>query len=73
MGAHLRECTQALLALRGRSAEQIFGYPDVLKLRSSMTLFAAVPGADPVFGEVLARYYDGEADARTLQGLGQGG
>ena len=53
--------------------QQVFGYPDVLKLRSSMTLFAAVPGADPVFGEVLARYYDGEADARTLQGLGQGG
>lgn len=73
LGARLRECAQALLALSGRSAEQIFGYPDVLKLRSSMTLFAAVPGADPVFDEVLARYYDGEADARTLQGLGQGG
>lgn len=73
LGARLRECAQTLLALRGRSAEQIFGYPDVLKLRSSMTLFAAVPGADPVFDEVLARYYDGEADARTLQGLGQGG
>lgn len=73
LGARLRECVQALLALRGRSAEHIFGYPDVLKLRSSMTLFAAVPGADPMFGEVLARYYGGEADARTLQLLGLGG
>ena len=72
LGARLRECAQALLGLRGCSAEQVFGYPDVLKLRSSMTLFAAVPGADPVFGEVLARYYGGQADERTLHLLGQG-
>jgi len=73
LGVRLRECAQALLALRGRSAEQIFGFPDVLKLRSSMTLFAAVPGADAVFGEVLARYYDGEPDARTLHLLALAG
>lgn len=66
LGERLRECAQTLLALRGPSAEAIFGYPDVLKLRSSMTLFAEVPGADPVFDSVLARYYAGERDLRTL-------
>lgn len=48
-------------------------HADARQMRASMTLFAAVPGADRVFGEVPARGYDGEADARTLQGLRQGG
>ena len=50
----------------GRTAHEILGSPDDLKLRSSMTLFAQVDGSDPVFRRVLERYYDGEADARTL-------
>ena len=55
-----------LLDVTGRTAHEILGSPDDLKLRSSMTLFAQVDGADPVFRRVLERYYDGEADARTL-------
>jgi uncharacterized protein (DUF1810 family) len=53
--------------LEGASAEEIFGYPDVLKLRSSLTLFsrAAEPG-DSVFDALLAKYYDGEPDPQTL-------
>lgn len=70
LGARLRECARVLLALQGRSAAQIFGYPDELKLRSSMTLFAAVPQTDPLFAAVLERYYGGVADTRTLRLLG---
>ncbi len=72
LGARLRECARALLVLEGVSAEAIFGYPDVLKLKSSMTLFAAVPDAGPEFAAVLARYYGGERDERTLRLLGPG-
>lgn len=71
LGARLRECARVLLALQGRSAAQIFGYPDELKLRSSMTLFAAVPQTDPLFAAVLERYYGGVADTRTLRLLGR--
>lgn len=66
LGPRLRECARALLELEGVSAEAIFGYPDVLKLKSSMTLFAAVPDAGPEFAAVLARYYGGARDPRTL-------
>jgi uncharacterized protein (DUF1810 family) len=65
LGARLRECCAALLALSGRPASAVFGYPDDLKLRSSMTLFALAAEEPGVFGEVLARYYDGP-DQRTL-------
>ena len=68
LGQRLRACAQVLLEFEGRSAMDIFGYPDILKLRSSMTLFACVadePGS--VFDRVLDAYYDGEEDARTLQ------
>lgn len=67
LGARLRQCARALLELRGPSAEAILGYPDVMKLKSSMTLFAAVPDAGPEFSGVLARYYDGAQDERTLR------
>ncbi len=71
LGQRLRECTRALLSIQGRSAHQIFGSPDDLKLRSCLTLFAAAaapgPGAeDRVFGEALAQYC-GEPDPRTLE------
>ena len=66
LGARLAECAQALLGVTGRTAHEILGSPDDLKLRSSMTLFAQVAGPDSVFRRVLERYYGGEADARTL-------
>jgi uncharacterized protein (DUF1810 family) len=65
LGPRLTEISRALLAVEGRSAEQIFGYPDDLKLRSSMTLFARVAEDPAVFEAVLERYYDGP-DPRTL-------
>ncbi len=72
LGARLRACTAAVNAVTGRSAHAIFGSPDDLKFRSSMTLFArAVPG-EPVFAEALARYFDGVPDPRTLAKLGAG-
>jgi uncharacterized protein (DUF1810 family) len=67
LGARLRECCEALLALPpGRDAHAIFGSPDDLKLRSSMTLFAAAVPDEPLFARVLDRFYGARADARTL-------
>ena len=73
LGARLRECAAALLAHPERSAREIMGTPDDLKLQSSMTLFAAVPGADPVFARVLEMFFAGKPDARTLDWLGRHG
>jgi len=64
LGPRLRECAQALLAVPGRSAREILGHPDDLKLRSSMTLFARAADDPALFEAVLARYYDGP-DPRT--------
>ena len=68
LGPRLAECARALLGVEGRSAAQILGHPDDLKLRSSMTLFAEAAGEPDaaVFREVLERYYDGEPDPATL-------
>lgn len=71
LGPRLREISGELLKLAGRDASRVFGSPDDLKLRSSMTLFAAVPGADPVFRAVLDAFFGGKPDARTLQLLGR--
>ncbi len=70
LGPRLRECSQALLSYRGKSAADIFGFPDDLKLRSSMTLFATVSEPDSVFSRVLAQYFEGKPDPRTLDLLG---
>lgn len=67
LGSRLRECTEAVLAVKGHSASDIFGYPDNLKLNSSMTLFAHIAGPGSPFARVLDRYFRGEQDARTLQ------
>ena len=67
LGPRLRECAEAVLAVEGRSAFDIFGSPDDLKLKSSMTLFETLAGQDAVFGQVLDKYYDGERDTRTLE------
>jgi uncharacterized protein (DUF1810 family) len=71
LGARLCECTRAVLALEGRTAHQIFGSPDDLKLRSCLTLFAQAAGSAPapqdrLFGAALAKYYRGEPDPLTL-------
>jgi len=67
LGVRLMECTQILLAIEGRSISQIFGYPDDMKLRSSMTLFAQVSAPRSVFVRVLDKYFNGEHDDKTLR------
>jgi uncharacterized protein (DUF1810 family) len=66
LGPRLVEAAAALLAVEGRTAGQILGHPDDLKLRSSMTLFAAAADDPAVFRAVLDRYYDGP-DVATLR------
>ena len=70
LGPRLRECFAALLDIDGRSAVEIFGSPDDLKLRSSATLFAAVSD-EAVFEDVLRKYFDGKHDEETLRRLRQ--
>jgi uncharacterized protein (DUF1810 family) len=67
LGPRLVECAEALLALEGRSAHEIFGSPDDAKLRSSATLFAYVAPAGSAFHRVLDRYFAGEPDRTTLE------
>ena len=69
LGPRLRECAQALLKLSGKSAHEIFGSPDDVKLRSSATLFAHVSQPGSVFHQLLERYFDGEPDSRSLTKL----
>ncbi|HTW37782.1 MAG TPA: DUF1810 domain-containing protein [Steroidobacteraceae bacterium] len=66
LGLRLRECAQRVQALEGMTARQIFGYPDDLKLRSCLTLFAVASGRDPLFEVPLRKYYGGEYDPRTV-------
>jgi uncharacterized protein (DUF1810 family) len=65
LGARLRECTGLVTRIDGRTAEEIFGWPDDMKLRSSMTLFAVAAPDEPVFREVLDHYFGGEPDEGT--------
>ena len=67
LGMRLVACTEALLALEGRSARQIFGRPDDMKLQSSMTLFARISPAASGFSAVLDRYFSGVRDQRTVE------
>jgi uncharacterized protein (DUF1810 family) len=69
LGGRLRECSEALLAVEGRSAEDILGAIDALKLRSSMTLFALAAPEEPRFQRVLERYYGGATDPETERRL----
>jgi uncharacterized protein (DUF1810 family) len=66
LGPRLIECTQLVNRVDGRTVEQIFGDPDNLKFRSSMTLFANVAAENMVFLKALAKYFDGKPDQRTL-------
>ena len=67
LGPRLRECVDALLSVTGRSAHEIFGSPDDMKLKSSMTLFAHISPEGSVFEQVLDRYFDGQRDQKTLE------
>ena len=69
LGPRLAECAQVLTELDGRSAQDIFGGIDAVKLRSSMTLFARAAGADSRYQMVLDRYFGGDADEQTLARL----
>ena len=73
LGKRLVECAEILISVEGRSVSEIFGYPDDMKLKSSMTLFASVAGPDSVFVRVLEKYFHGEQDTRTLHLTGQTG
>jgi uncharacterized protein (DUF1810 family) len=69
LGPRLRECAQILAGLDGKSADQILGSVDAMKLRSSMTLFMTAAPDEPVFREVLDKYFGGAADQLTLDRL----
>jgi uncharacterized protein (DUF1810 family) len=70
LGPRLVECAEAVLRVEGRSAFEIFGSPDDLKLKSCATLFAHVSPAGSVFDRLLDKYYQGERDRKTLHLLG---
>jgi uncharacterized protein (DUF1810 family) len=67
LGPRLHECTAIVNGVEDRSANDIFGSPDDLKFRSSMTLFDAVADGPTPFATALDRYYDGEPDPKTLE------
>jgi uncharacterized protein (DUF1810 family) len=67
LGRRIVECAEGALAVDGRSATEIFGVPDDMKLRSSATLFAAVAPPGSVFERVIDKYFGGQPDQRTLQ------
>ena len=71
LGARLRECSGLVAAVDGRSIEEILGFPDNMKFRSSMTLFALAAPDDQVFKDCLHKYFGGETDGSTLTQLGQ--
>jgi uncharacterized protein (DUF1810 family) len=66
LGPRLREAAEAILSVEGRTASDILGYPDDLKLRSSMTLFGAAAPGEGIFNKVLVRFFD-SPDPRTLE------
>ncbi len=71
LGSRLVDISTALLGLQSNDAHAIMGSPDDLKLKSSMTLFAAVPDANPVFQAVLEKFFGGAHDEKTLRIIGQ--
>ena len=69
LGPRLRECTRLVTQVEGRTLEEILGYPDNLKFRSSMTLFAQATADNQLFVKALGKYCNGELDPSTLQRL----
>lgn len=71
LGGRLLHICKALLTLKSKDAHKIFGSPDDMKLKSSMTLFSILHDTDPVFQAVLDKFFDGENDTKTLRLLSQ--
>jgi uncharacterized protein (DUF1810 family) len=71
LGRRLETICEALLVLKNNNATSVFGKPDDMKLKSSLTLFASVPGAGPVFEDVLEKYFNGDMDTVTLKLIGK--
>ena len=71
LGQRLRECTQLVLNVEGRSIDEIFGYPDNLKFRSCMTLFMASTTDNTLFKNALHKYFDSQPEQMTLDILAQ--
>jgi len=71
LGQRIIEISKVLIQLNNSNASQVFGNPDDMKLKSSMTLFASVPNADAVFQQVLDKFFHGNKDQKTLTILGQ--
>ena len=69
LGPRLRECTRSVNLVEGRPIEQVLGYPDHLKFRSSMTLFAQTTTDNQIFRDALQKYFAGEFDRLTLERL----
>ena len=69
LGPRLYDCTQRVNLVDGQTANQIFGYPDDLKFRSSMTLFREATAENVVFEEALQKYFGGKPDVLTLERL----
>ena len=69
LGPRLKECTGLVLLVEGRSITEIFGSPDDMKFRSSMTLYSRVASNDQIFERALQKYFDGTPDPLTLQRL----
>jgi len=69
LGPRLRECASVLMSLSNRTADQIFGGIDAMKLRSSMTLFLHADPGEPLFRQVLDQYFEGAADPATEERL----
>jgi uncharacterized protein (DUF1810 family) len=73
LGPRLTEICSELLKLDTKNATEVFGHPDDMKVRSSMTLFAEADPANPVFRKVLDRFFNGEKDQKTIEILNKGG
>jgi len=71
LGPRLIESAESALGVEGRSAKEIFGSPDDMKLKSCATLFEAVSPQDSVFARLLDRYFKGERDRKTLELIGK--
>lgn len=70
LGGNLLEICHVLTELKTNNATEVFGRPDDVKLKSSMTLFSLVPDTDPIFQNVLDKYYGGKRDRITMKKLG---
>ena len=73
LGPRLLECAEAVVQVQNRSAHEIFGSPDDLKLRSSATLFASVSPDASVFHRIIGTYFDGKPDVRTTELMSRAG